>query len=115
MLIHTYCRPKQNCPNQQQFNVVGFSKSPFQSSTPRSTVENKDPELPSKGDGDANSSNDRAVAGEPEGGGTNWLSKSKYKRVKEKFKKQPISVVFNYSSFELSKDMEKILNRCLNF
>ena len=44
-----------------------------------------------------------------------WIKKSKYKRIQKKLKKQKVSVVFNYSSIELTPAMETLLNRGLNF
>ena len=44
-----------------------------------------------------------------------WVKKSKYQRMTRKQKKQRISVIFNYSSVTLSKEMESLLNRGLNF
>ena len=44
-----------------------------------------------------------------------WMKKSKYQRMIRKQKKQMISVIFNYSSVTLIKDMENLLNRGLNF
>ena len=45
----------------------------------------------------------------------NWLPENQYKRQKIKLKKQHINVIFNYSSIELTSDMEKILNKGLKF
>ena len=44
-----------------------------------------------------------------------WVKRSKYKRQKKSKLKQKISVVFNYSSINLTESMEKVLNRGLNF
>lgn len=44
-----------------------------------------------------------------------WIKKSKYQRLVKKQKKQRVSVVFNYSSVILTKDMENLLNRGLNY
>ena len=44
-----------------------------------------------------------------------WLKKSKYQKMVKKQKKQRVSVIFNYSSINLTKDMESLLNRGLNY
>ena len=44
-----------------------------------------------------------------------WIPENKYKRMKTKQKQQRINVVFNYSSTKLNENMEKVLNRGLNF
>ena len=44
-----------------------------------------------------------------------WIKKSKYQRMQKQKKKQRISVIFNYSSKNLTPGMENFLNRGLNF
>ena len=44
-----------------------------------------------------------------------WIPRSRYRRKQNRIKKQPLSVVFNISSIELTEAMDKLLNRGLNF
>ena len=52
---------------------------------------------------------------EPEQRINQWIPNSRYRKQQKQIRKQPISIVFNYSSIVLTADMEKILNRGLNF
>ena len=44
-----------------------------------------------------------------------WIKRSKWKRLKKKQQTQKVSVVFNYSSLDLTEPMTNLLNRGLNF
>lgn len=44
-----------------------------------------------------------------------WLKKSKYQRLVKKQKKQRLSIIFNYSSVTLTKEMESLLNGGLDY
>ena len=44
-----------------------------------------------------------------------WIPRSKYRKIQLKQRKQKLNILFNYSNIELTKDMEAVLNRGLNF
>ena len=43
------------------------------------------------------------------------MPRSKYRKLQNKIKKQKINIIFNRSKIELTPEMEKVLNRGLNF
>ena len=44
-----------------------------------------------------------------------WISKTKFRKQQSIKRKENISLIFNYSKVKLTHDMEKVLNRGLNF
>ena len=43
------------------------------------------------------------------------FKRNKWKKIQDKLKRTPITIVYNYSSITLTEDMTKVLNRGLNF
>ena len=44
-----------------------------------------------------------------------WIPRTKFRKEQNRMRKQRVSVVFNYSNITLTKSMESVLNRGLNF
>ena len=82
----------------------GFSTGSEQPQTPG-------PQEREPGDAEQNFGN-ADKAGEPV---KKWIPRSKYRKIQMKLRKQKITIIFNYSSITITPEMEKVLNRDLNF